>query len=219
MSYAEDEPTPNDISAIRRYFFDISLGKTEYVDIAMSLEKMFEGEGMLDKGVDRDFIWRYIDIVESGSYDRRVRTEQYLLLPLRYMASYIEVSRGADETYEWYKESAQYVEKYTENMHSINCLRLDNKSGQSGCIESTECPIRFVQDALTRDVIEPDFESFSYFLDQKKGRNVTLNKLLLAKQRNYIEAIESVTMMDTYIEKYNEYFNIKAITAKPEDVS
>lgn len=219
MNYAEDEPNPDDISPLRRYYSDISLDKTNFVDIFISLEKMYVNEGMIEGEVDSSFIINYINHIEENTHDVRVRKEQYLLLPIRYMGSLIDITRKPEEAYGWYKESVHFVEKYTEDVHSVNCLNGENRIGETGCVESEECPVRFIQTALTREACEPDFESLGYFMDQKRARAVTLNKLLLAKQRNYIAPHESMTILDSFVERFNTHFNIKAIKAKPEDVS
>ena len=182
-------------SAVRRYYSDIRLARSE-IEGLMAVQNLYESLPC-ESTESLEEILRGQNMPMEFEYDLDPRTarEKLALLPLRYFDEDImHSSYPLAQAKKWYSEVVMYTVMLTKDDHGPACLDYgENANEHYMCSTSTDCPLRFLETALTYPATEYDFSERVYDDDPARMRGLIMHKLDIGKafdilEENYVGA-------------------------------
>ncbi len=180
MATHEFEPTPNELTPLTRFYGDLRYKGDSYIDLLIAAERLLEVEVGYEGERDRDS--RYIPTAEQYEADPRIASEQFMLLPIKYIAPRFD--NGSIEIADlkkWYEEMTGFIMDRTSKFHTQACLDHGTISSVASCPMSEECPLTYLSDYLQKGVRSRDFKQVEYVVEPERTYRVDILKMEVAK--------------------------------------
>jgi hypothetical protein len=187
----------DEMSAVRRYYNDIHEEDTPAVNTFISLENLLKAYGMIDDTTATDALANKVFMISKSITDPRTIREQYILLPLDIMSSYIDMTLDTAAQKEWYMDTIGYAVSWLADDHDDTCIE-GTESVSPACITSKECPMVFMNQLLVSGVIDYDFDKAEYAIDPIAAYDSASMKLKVAKKNGLINEKVAKTKQHEY---------------------
>lgn len=206
MAMQEFEPSPQEMSAVRRYYNDVRNKSTSYIDLQIAAEKLLEQENLGDGGQVYDRLYGVVfPSAEQYRLDSTAALDTFLTFPLEVIAPWIELTRKRDDVVSWYREAVIQIKASTEEGHTDACYQLA-KNISVGCERSDICPRRYLSFRLQEAVSNPKFNSPEYVFDPYRCRELALDKLEIAQELEIIGQQDYVAHSSNYTFDFKQQF-------------
>lgn len=199
----EREPTPyDDMSPVRRFYNDVLILPSNPVDIMVTFEQLLASENLIDDMDDIEGLRTLIVHMFETTSHKRVLKEQYMLMPLRLMAPYLDTINAIEDLEAWYDDAVSHLVSFTKNHHGDRCLDDANGYETDSCVKSKDCPVVVAARFLSEPMTDPDFNSIDYMIDPARSRDIATMKLNVAAKRNLVGQETAQTRKATYDVRY-----------------
>jgi hypothetical protein len=201
MVSPESEPKPVESPPIKRFYSDIRIKGELYADLLILTEEYLKRDGAMIEGTLRpEAVNKALPTAKMFELNARTAREQFELIPLRFVAPIVELTRPSNEVADWYKVLADNIMLQTNSLHTnCQCARIRNSLH---CENSGECPRNVLRGTLINSIRVPDFSDIDYLVDPDHVFRVTIDKARLATRLGLAE----IAYIDTCIGQYKSRF-------------
>jgi len=205
MAMQEFEPSPEEMSSIKRFYNDIENKADSYIDLQIAAEKLLEQEGLGEVGQSYDHMCGILfPSIEQYNADPQTALDRFMMFPLDVIAPWVEMTQSVTDAISWYDRTARQINLFTAKNHrdecydlSINCI---------GCRQSEVCPRRYLSQRLQESVSNPNFGSPDYSFDPYRSRELALDKLDIAKDLKIIGYQDYIASASNYTYDFDRRF-------------
>lgn len=199
----DKEPAPyDDMSPVRRFYNDVLILSSNPVDVMVTFEQLLASENLIDDADTIEGLRALIVHMFETTPRKRILREQYMLMPLRLMAPYLDTVNPIEELEAWYDDAVNHLVSFSKNHHGDACLDDANGYETDSCVKSKECPVVIAARFLSDPVTDPNFDSIDYMVDPARSREIATMKLNVAAKRNLVGAETAKTRKGTYDVRY-----------------
>lgn len=182
--FANKIPVPLEhVHGMTHYFNALNKPNADYASLVLASDELLGCYYEVpDKAVlqirDASLELPDVDLYES---DRRQAIEQFALLPLRELGSFVDDTYELSSASEWYGRTIESL-LYGAKEHDAGCMVVTRKALPQTCNRSIQCPRKVITSILTEPSCEPDFEGIGYIMDFEREMALVDVKLAVAKK-------------------------------------